>query len=62
MLLILVLDSPYRGSEVFDITTILSSGDIQLSETVVIGRSLPTVPMGKTMVVRDPSAKTPSKV
>ena len=42
----LVVDSPLRGSEFFERTAILSSEEVQVSVVVVIGRSLPTDPIG----------------
>jgi len=58
----LVVESPFRGSEFFERTTVFNSGDVHVSEIVIIGRSLPTAPMGKVTVVREPSAKIQSMV
>ena len=60
MLINLVMPSPDRGSEVFDRTAIFRSGEIQVSETLVMGRSFLTKSTGNVVVVRVPSARTPA--
>ena len=56
----LVMDSPFRGSEVLLRTIMFNSGENQFSEMVTIGRSFPTDPVGQVVVLLLPSAITPS--
>src|SRR5664280_568171 len=54
--------SPLRGSECLESTVVCKSGEYQLSVTMWMGSSLPACPAGMVMVVRRPSACTPSMV